>query len=895
MLSPGDRLGPYEVVSALGAGGMGEVYEARDSRLGRRVAVKVIRSDGASDPDRRKRFEREARAVAALSHPNICAVFDVGREETPRGPVDYLVVEYLEGLDLSVRLLKGPLPTDELLRAGAEIAAALDSAHRAGIVHRDVKPSNIVLTRTGAKLLDFGLARLRTNPAATDSDGSAVTEAARSDTLTDAGAAVGTYPYMSPEALAGKPVDARADLFALGAVLYEMATGQRAFKGSTPASLAAAILTSEPAPLTSLRPVAPAALERLVKSLLAKDPNARIQTAHDVALRLRDIEQGAGGSAGALGRRVRTAAFWTLAVLIGAFALNAAWQRLRRPAAAPLPPQRLVQLTSLRNALYGPTFSPDGQQLAFCWMGEKGDNWDIYVMMVGSPEVRRLTEGPEVDVKPAWSPDGRLIAFDQYPEWGPAAAAKGTIRVISPLGGASRKVGDVPPNGMLSWSPDGRWLATGRVRSAGESAPEQGGIYLVPIEGGEPRVLTRPAPPGDDQDPAFSPDGRRLAYSSCSAGSDRPGGLTRCDAFVLELGPSYVPRGAPRRVTGDKLDAHHFVWTRDGSSIVYESTRESSRLFRVDASGDRPPEPIEIAGFQASAPAVAPTGNRLAFVRFNDDYDLYRFEPGRPAEPFLASSTFEIDPDYSPDGRRIAFSSTRGGGGPEVWIAHADATNPLQLTRGPGRWQSSPAWSPDGRQIAFTTQGADSHWDIWAIDSEGGAPRPLTADPGDEGFPAWSRDGRWVYFSSSRSGAPEIWRVLAAGGTEERVTHGGGSYAAESADGRSLLVWREKDDRGPLVAQPLDGGPERTLVDCVIGWSKQTFRVHAAGIYYRSCGEGGQSPIRLLDPATGRSRLFGLLPEEHGASFAVSPDGRTILYSQHPIRPPDIMMIENFR
>ena len=424
-LPQGQRLGPYEVVSLIGAGGMGEVYEARDSRLGRRVAVKVIRSDVASDPDRRKRFEREARAVAALSHPNICAVFDVGREETPRGPVDYLVVEYLEGLDLSVRLKKGPLPTDQLLKAGAEIAAALDSAHRAGIVHRDLKPSNIVLTRTGAKLLDFGLARLRTNPASTDSDGSAVTEAARSDTFTDAGVAVGTYPYMAPEMLEGKPVDARADLFALGVVLYEMATGRRAFNGSTPASLAAAILTSEPPPLTSLRPVAPAALERLVKSLLAKDPNARIQTAHDVALRLRDIEQGAGGSAGALGRRVRTAALWTLAVLVGAFALNAAWQRLRRPAAAPLPPQRLVQLTTLRNALYGPTFSPDGQQVAFCWLGEKGDNWDIYVMMVGSPEVRRLTEGPEVDVKPTWSPDGRLIAFDQYPELGRCRCREG--------------------------------------------------------------------------------------------------------------------------------------------------------------------------------------------------------------------------------------------------------------------------------------------------------------------------------------------------------------------------------------------------------------------------------------------------------------------------------------
>src|SRR5262245_36883490 len=468
---------------------MGEVYEARDSRLGRRVAVKVIRADVASAPDRRKRFEREARAVAALSHPNICAVFDVGREETPRGPVDYLVVEYLEGLDLSVRLKKGPLPTAELLRAGAEIAAALDSAHRAGIVHRDVKPSNIVLTRTGAKLLDFGLARLRT-----DGDGSAAT--AGSDTLTDAGAAVGTYPYMAPEQLEGKPVDARADLFALGAVLYEMATGQRAFKGATPASLAAAILTSEPPPLTSIRPVAPASLERLVKNLLAKDPNARVQTAHDVQLRLRDIEQDKSG-ASAVARRVRTLALWTLAALAGAIALSAAWHRLRQPQAAPLPPARVVQLTTLRNVLYGPTFSPDGQQVAFCWMGDKGDNWDIYVKRVDSPEILRLTNGPEVDVKPSWSPDGRQIAFVQAPVWG----VEGKIRLISPLGGTSRKISDLPQNGKLSWSPDGRWLASPRWRSAGETAPEHGGLYLVPVDGGEPRLLTQPQAPGDDSDP----------------------------------------------------------------------------------------------------------------------------------------------------------------------------------------------------------------------------------------------------------------------------------------------------------------------------------------------------------------------------------------------------------
>jgi eukaryotic-like serine/threonine-protein kinase len=578
-----------------------------------------------------------------------------------------------------------------------------------------VKPSNIVLTGTGAKLLDFGLARLRT-----DGDDS------RSDTLTDAGAAVGTFPYMAPEQLEGRPVDARADLFALGAVLYEMATGQRAFQGSTRASLAAAILTSEPPPLTSLQPVAPPALERLVKSLLAKKPDARIQTAHDVALRLRDLEH--DKATGATGRRVRTAALWTLAALVSAFALAAAWERLRRPPAVPLPPPRLVQLTTLRSPLWGPSFSPDGQQVAFCWMGDKGDNWDIYVTMVGSPEVRRLTEGPEVDLRPSWSPDGRLIAFERSAKWGDI----GALHVISPLGGTARKVSSLPPAGTIAWSLDSRWLATGRRRSAGETAPEHGGLYLVPIEAGEPRVLTRPVPPGDDWDPAFSPDGRRIAYASCPAGADRPGGLSTCEILVLDLGPGDVPTGPPRQLTRQNLGGGTPVWTRDGSSVIFGA---DNRLFRVDASGDRQPELIELAGFQAKGPAVAPSGNRLAFVRLNRDEDLHRFEPGRPTEALLASSASEGDPEYSPDGRRIAFTSNRGGT-TEIWLADADGAHPMQLTHGPGKWQGSATWSPDGRRMAFDSQAADSHWDIWTMDPEGGAaPRRLTHDPGDENVP----------------------------------------------------------------------------------------------------------------------------------------------------------------
>jgi len=219
----------------------------------------------------------------------------------------------------------------------------------------------------------------------------------------------------------------------------------------------------------------------------------------------------------------------------------------------------------------------------------------------------------------------------------------------------------------------------------------------------------------------------------------------------------------------------------------------------------------------------------------------------------------------------------------------------MQLTHGPGKWQSAPAWSPDGRQIAFDTQGADSHWDVWAIDSDGGLAHPLTRDSGDETVPVWSNDGRWVYFTSTRTGRAEIWRVPAGGGAEEQLTHTGAGIAkAESADGRSLLFWREKDQVGPIVAQPFDGGPERIVVDCTIAWTNLPFRVRPSGVYYRSCGSDGHFPIRLLDPSSGRSRLIGLLPEDDNSRLAVSPDGKTILYTKQTSRSPDVMMIENF-
>jgi Tol biopolymer transport system component len=896
-LTPGTRLGPYEVVAPVGAGGMGEVYRASDSRLGRSVAVKVLPVERASDAHRRRRFEREARAVAALSHPNVCAVFDVGREETAEGPVDYLVMELLEGESLAQRLRRGPVPTAELLNIAVEVASALQAAHRAGVVHRDVKPANIVLTRSGAKLLDFGLACLNAPTAAADDVSDAPTEEApRGDLLTEAGQAVGTFPYMAPEQLEGKTVDGRADLFALGAVIYEMATGQRAFSGTSQASVAAAILKSDPPSMTALQPAPPAGLQRLVRILLAKDPDERVQAAQDVILRLREIAEEGGGPrasvAATKGRRRVTVAL-SLAAALLVLAAAALW-RWARPS-APLPPPRVVPLTTLTGVEVFPTFSPDGEQVAFCWGGEKSDNFDIYLEMVGSSEIRRLTTDPAPDVAPSWSPDGRQIAFTCGRPPRAGTRPRKTICLVSPLGGSVRRLSDfpVPPWPPPSWSPDGRWLAVARRPSPTEPGE---GLYLLPVQGGEPRRLALPEA-ARAHSPRFSPDGRHLAYLS-----ELSPAISSLE--VVALGADYEPKSPPRRLTPPTSIGDTFSWTRDGESVVYVGLHG---LWRVRITGDRPPEPIEIAGREAMQPAAAASRDRLAFVRTLRNASVYRFQVGRPSEPVLQSSFgFDFHPDFSPDGRRIAFESLRSMEGNAIWLAEADGSQPSRLTRGPGHHQGAPSWSPDGERIAFDSLSENGHFDVWTIGADGSSPHQLTHDPGDETTPSWSRDGHFVYFSAIRAasgeGGPEVWRVPAGGGPEARVTDHGGWHVQESLDGKTLF-YRRRPEGSPLLALPLAGGPERQILDCVTD-----FTVGSAGLYYTGCSRlppitgpaaRGRPPwgtLFLLDPATGKSRPLG--PLEWAGSWSwptVSPDGRTVLLEKWEDLGSDLMLIENFR
>ncbi|HEY6147167.1 MAG TPA: protein kinase, partial [Thermoanaerobaculia bacterium] len=446
-LSSGSRLGPYQIVEAIGAGGMGEVYKALDTRLERTVAIKVVPDHLSKDEDVRQRFEREAKTISSLSHPHICALYDVGSQDG----VEFLVMEFLEGETLTDRLSKGPLPVEQLLRYAIEIADALEKAHRQGIIHRDLKPANVMLTKSGVKLLDFGLAKA---VAAVTPNSSMTALPTVAPNLTQAGTILGTFQYMSPEQLEGKEADARSDIFALGSVLYEMATGRKAFEGKSQASLIGSILRDEPAPISVVQPMTPPALDRVVKTCLAKDPEDRWQTARDVLLQLKWIQEG-GSLAGlpapvAARRRNRERIAWAVAAVLALATAAFAFGWVRR-APAPLRTVRFeIPPPADITAIDTPRISPDGRLIAFNAIDTSGKP-RIWIRSLNALEACPL-EGTEGTTRPFWSPDGRFIGF----------FADGKLKKIDVGGGPAQKICDAPTGADGTWSPEGVILFDGR-------------------------------------------------------------------------------------------------------------------------------------------------------------------------------------------------------------------------------------------------------------------------------------------------------------------------------------------------------------------------------------------------------------------------------------------------
>ncbi|HEY3123122.1 MAG TPA: protein kinase, partial [Thermoanaerobaculia bacterium] len=523
-LPSGSRLGPYEILAPLGAGGMGEVYKARDTRLERTVAIKVLPQHLSSAPEVRQRFEREAKTISQLSHPHICALHDVGRE----GDVDYLVMEYLEGETLTERLGRGALPLEQTLRFGTEIADALDKAHRQGIVHRDLKPGNVMLTKSGVKLLDFGLAKAIA-PVTSGSGLTALPTMAGAPNLTQEGTILGTFQYMAPEQLEGREADGRTDIFALGAVLYEMATGRKAFSGTSQASLISSIMKEEPAPIVQLLPMTPPGLDRVVKICLAKDPEDRWQSAHDIASELKWIEQvgsGAGIPAPVVARRKsRERAAWVLFAIAALLAAGLAAAYLRKAARPVLPVVEAAIALPEKMFLGELAVSPDGTRLAFT-ASPPGGQPALWIRRLDGSGVQAVP-GAENAYFPFWSPDGRSLAF----------FSEGKLRRVDSSGGAILAICDAGRGAGGTWNRDGTIVFAPAPTSA---------LSRVPASGGRPAPVTKLDASRHEtahRYPQFLPDGTHFLYMAAdlSAPPDDPANSIRVGSLDGKSDKALVP------------------------------------------------------------------------------------------------------------------------------------------------------------------------------------------------------------------------------------------------------------------------------------------------------------------------------------------------------------------
>jgi serine/threonine protein kinase/Tol biopolymer transport system component len=826
-IAAGARLGPYEILAPLGAGGMGEVYRARDTRLERTVAVKVLPAHLSSSAESRQRFEREAKTISQLSHPHICALYDVGNQDG----VEFLVMEYLEGETLSERLLKGPVVFDQVLRYGTEIADALDKAHRQGIVHRDLKPGNVMITKSGVKLLDFGLAKAIA-PAGRTSGASLTALPTQAGTdLTAEGTILGTFQYMAPEQLEGKEADARTDIFAFGAVLYEMATGRKAFSGKSQASLISSIMGTEPPPVSTVAPMTPPAFDRVVRTCLAKDPEDRWQIAHDVMLELKWVAEG-GSQAGlpapvVARRRSRERLAWIIAGVLAASTIALGFIELRRPRTTAsvvrsivLPPEKTS--FSFVGGGAGPVVvSPDGRHLAFV-ASESGGKKQLWVRPLDSLLAKPLPATADATY-PFWSPDSRFVGF----------FADGKLKRIEIAGGPALSICDAPDARGGSWSRDGTILFEPSFREP---------IHRVPASGGKSVPVTKLDSFRNETThrwPYFLPDGRRFLFFS---GSHSTGAESELDAILVGSLDGEKPKLLVNARSNAAYAAGHLLFVRqktllaqrfdpksleltgeafpilenvqddpgffsavfsvsDQGTLAYQTASGSSGLSEltwVDRSGKK----LDVLGDPADyfEPRISPDGRRVA-IAIEDPGDIWIYDLARRVRTRLTfSGSDDFAPTWSPDSTRVAFSSQRTGSG-DIYAKTASGTGADELLSTSKIFKVPNSWSPDGRYIVYIAfQGAPgSKADLWLLSLADRKTSPILQSPFDELQGVFSPDGRWLAYASNESGRFEIyvqpfpgpggkWQISTSGGTQPRWARGGKELFFIAPGGKIMSV-----------------------------------------------------------------------------------------------------------
>jgi Tol biopolymer transport system component/tRNA A-37 threonylcarbamoyl transferase component Bud32 len=893
-LAAGTKLGPYEILAFIRAGGMGEVYRARDPRLNREVAIKVLPADRLADEGRRRRFVQEAQAASALNHPHIVTIHEIELHENR----DFIVMEFVRGKSLEELIPRHGMRLGDVLRIAIPVADALAVAHAHGIVHRDLKPANVMAgSDTAVKVLDFGLAKLLSS-AGDSSDSADETQTQAADVgLSSPGMVVGTAAYMSPEQATGQPVDARSDIFSFGAMLYEMVTGQRAFAGTSTADTLSAVIRAQPKPPTSVVAGVPPDLEKIILRCLRKDPARRFQHIDDVKVALLEVrEESESGSvaAGTTPARSRLRAV-ALAVALAAVIGLVGFRMFVRFGQQRHSPITVTPLTTSGGGYFGPRLSPDGRTVAYAWTGSADDNWDVYVKAVGpGTKPLRLTDNPAQDVAPAWSPDGREIAFARL-----VSEGSYSIYLIPAFGGEERKLIDVQSvwyaGGYLlprfTWSPDGRWLAY-VVKPSSEKPAQILKLSLDTLES-VPITTPREGTIGDTE-PELSPDGRTLAFVRAE---------TR-DWGQADVWLQPVAGGEPKRLTSARYSiVNSLAWTADGSEVAFSTGYPgwAGQLRRVRVSGGEP-EPVAGAGNDATDPSLR--GDKAVFVQTHiETMSMYRVPNPRVPSGGAAGGEVAlgdgVNAAYSADGNRIAFQSSRLGVG-NIWAATADGTHVVQLTD-LKQEAGTARWSPDGRWILFDSTEHGSY-DLWVVASEGGIPRQLTHNAADDKRGSWSADGRWIYFCSNRTGREELWKLPAEGGTEVQVTREGGNYGIETPDGKTLFYSRFVDGVGRIRRLSLQTREDAEVVhDQVIWWN---WALSKSGIYYmvylrKTPEEASRSqPIEIRFQAFNGGNPVTVHRDTEAAavrSMTVSPDEKWFVFSKQPLWQSQLMLIENFR
>jgi serine/threonine protein kinase/Tol biopolymer transport system component len=851
----GTKLGPYEILSAIGAGGMGEVYKARDTRLNRTVAIKVLPSHFSDNAEMKSRFDREAQTIAGLNHPHICVLHDVGHQDG----TDYLVMEYLEGQTLAQRLEKGALPLDEALKIAIEIADALDKAHRQGVVHRDLKPSNVMLTKSGAKLLDFGLAKLKQETQQAPTLSALPTNA----DVTAKGTILGTLQYMAPEQLEGEEADASTDIFAFGAIFYEMVTGFKAFAGKSQASLISAIMSAQPQPLSQLQPLTPTALEHLVITCLSKEPDERWRTAHDVLIQLRWIERRStetiAGPATAT-RRKREIAAWVALLIVVAFSGFVLLERRTtiQPAKVtfelPTPP---ATGSPLQIAL-----SPDGKNLAAVINVPPRGVRQLWVRPL--EYINALNPAGTDDASfPFWSPDGRFIAF----------FAEGKLKKIDIFGAPPQVLADAPVGATGSWSRDGVIVFAPSPNSPLFRVPAAGGVAAQVTE------LNKSRNEISHRFVHFLPDGNHFLYFGLSTSPQESG------IYVGSLNSREAKRLIATQTEGQFAPPDILLFTR-------ESTLMAQRFDTVRLELQDDPHPI-------AEQVMSNTGTGQAGFAVSDNGVLaYRVGrasgagrvlvwvdgSGKTETSPLPPAAYE-NPKLSPDGKQLAIFKTG-----DIWIVDVKTGNSSRFTYDPGE-DNSPVWSPDGREIVFASNRDGNVFNLYKKGSGGTTnDELLLKTPNNKTPVGWSADGKYIlYDETDPKTKGDLW-VLPLTGDRKPTKMIGSSFnevsGSLSPDGRWIAYNSDETGQGETYVQTFPPSTRKWKVSTMGGARSIGWRHDSKALFYASGGGAIMAvdvTVKNGEFSSSTPRVFfqrppiGFNPSRN--NFDVSPDGRLLVLS----------------